>query len=197
MNKKKLNIFIADDESIIRIDIKEILEENNYNVIGEAKTGKEVLDFCSKQTPDLILLDIKMPEMTGLEVLKELNKNTDYYKVPVIMITAYNDKNFVKEAIELGVFSYITKPIKTNDLLNAIEITKAKSDELKSIYEQVNKLKEAIEVRKIVEIAKGILMKKNNWSEKEAFRHIQKTSMDLRTPMKDIAKKIIDENSEN
>jgi len=160
MNKKKLNIFIADDESIIRIDIKEILEENNYNVIGEAKTGKEVLDFCSKQTPDLILLDIKMPEMTGLEVLKELNKNTDYYKVSVIMITAYNDKNFVKEAIELGVFSYITKPIKTNHLLNAIEITKAKSDELKSIYEQVNKLKEAIEVRKIVEIAKGILIKK-------------------------------------
>lgn len=195
MDKKKLNILIADDESLIRIDIKEILEENNYNVVGEAKTGKEVLDFCNRENPDLILLDIKMPEMTGLEVLRELNKNTDYYKVPVIMITAYSDKDFVKEAIELGVFSYITKPIKTNDLLNAIEITKIKSDELKSIYKEVNKLKEAIEIRKIVEIAKGILMEKNNWNEKESFRYIQKRSMDSRESMKEVAQKIIQENA--
>lgn len=195
MNREKLNILIADDESLIRIDIKEILEENNYNIIGEAKTGKEVLEFCSKNNPDLIILDIKMPEMTGLEVLRELNKNSDYYKVPVIMITAYTDKNFVKEAIELGVFSYITKPIKTNDLLNAIEITKIKSEELKSIYKEVNKLKEAIEIRKVVEIAKGILMEKYNWTEKESFRYIQKMSMNNREPMKDIAQKIIQENA--
>lgn len=195
MNKEKFNILIADDEALIRIDIKEILEENNYNVIGEAKTGKEVLDFCNKSMPDLILLDIKMPEMTGLEVLRELNKNSDYYKVPVIMVTAYTDKDFVKEAIELGVFSYITKPIKTTDLLNAIEITRVKSEEMRLIYQEVNKLKEAIEVRKIVEIAKGILMEKNNWTEREAFRYIQKTSMNSREPMKKIAQKIIQENA--
>lgn len=195
MDRKKTDILIADDESIIRMDIREILQENGYNVIGEAKTGREVLDFCKKKTPDLILLDIKMPEMDGLQVLKELNINTDYYKVPVIMITAYSDKDFVKDAIELGVFSYITKPIKTNDLLNAIEITKIKADEMKSIYREVNKLKEAIEIRKIVEIAKGILMEKNNWNEKESFRYIQKRSMDSRESMKEVAQKLIQDNA--
>lgn len=192
--EKKINILIADDESLIRIDIKEILEENGYNVVGEAKTGIEVLELCDRLSPDLILLDIKMPEMSGLDVLRELNKNTDYYKAPVIMVTAYNDKEFLKEAIEFGVFSYITKPIKTEDLLNAIEITNIKSNELKLIYNEVNKLKQAIEIRKIVEIAKGILMEINNWSEKEAFRFIQKKSMDMRETMKSIAQKIISEN---
>lgn len=191
MKKKNINILIADDEALIRMDLKEILEENGFNVIAEAKNGREVLEFCEKQTPDLVILDIKMPEMTGLETLEALNKNVDYPKFPVIMLTAYSQKDLIDQAVSLGVFAYLVKPLKEHELLPAIEITLARASELNVIQQEVGKLKETLEVRKVVEKAKGLLMHTYSLTEPEAFRKIQKLSMDTRKPMKDIAEEVI------
>jgi len=190
-NKKNVGILIVDDESIIRMDLREILREKGYNVIGEAKNGLEVLEFCQNVTPDLIIMDIKMPEMDGLEVLKEMNKDIDFPKVPVIMLTAYNQPELIEKAISLGVFGYIVKPIRESNLLPAIEICLARSSELKTIQKEVGKLKETLEVRKFVEKAKGMLMSEFSITEADAFRKIQKLSMDTRRSMKDIALEII------
>jgi len=190
-NRKNVGILIVDDESIIRMDLREILQEKGYNVIGEAKNGLEVLAFCQKVTPDLIIMDIKMPEMDGLEVLKEMNKDIEFPKVPVVMLTAYNQPELIEKAISLGVFGYIVKPIRESNLIPAIEISLARSSEFKTIQKDVGKLKETLEVRKFVEKAKGMLMSEFSITEADAFRKIQKLSMDTRRSMRDIALEII------
>ena len=195
MKKKNINIVIADDESLIRMDLKEILEENGYNVIGEAKNGREVIELCEKLTPDLLILDIKMPELDGLETLKIINSSTNYPKFPVIMLTAYSQSELVEQAVSLGVFAYIVKPIKEHDLLPSIDITIARAKEMNLIQKEVGKLRETIEVRKLVEKAKGLLMNKYYINEADAFRMIQKISMDTRIPMKEVAEKVISEES--
>ena len=191
MKKKNVNILIADDESLIRMDLKEILEEKGYNVIYEAKNGLEVVEFCLKNEPDLMILDIKMPEMDGLEALRELNSSNDYPRVPVIMLTAYSQPELIDQAVGLGVFAYIIKPVKEYELLPAIEITLARANEMSFIQKEVGKLKETLEIRKLVEKAKGLLMAKEKIAEPEAFRRIQKYSMDTRKPMKEVAEEII------
>jgi len=191
MRKKNINILIVDDESLIRMDLKEILQENGYNVIGEAKDGREALDFFEKFTPDLLILDIKMPELDGLETLKLLNNSDEFPRVPVIMLTAYSQPELIEKAVGLGVFAYIVKPIKESDLLPAIEITIARANEMNFIQQEVGKLKETLEIRKIVEKAKGILMTGYSLNEAEAFRKMQKLSMDTRRPMKEVAEEII------
>lgn len=194
MKKKNINILIADDEPLIRMDLKEILEEKGYNVVGEARNGLEVLDFCQSNKPNLIILDIKMPEMDGLETLKKLNLSLDYPRVPVIMLTAYSQPELIEQAVGLGVFAYIVKPVKEYDLLPAIEITMARANEMSFIQKEVGKLKETLEVRKLVERAKGLLMAKENIDEPEAFRRIQKLSMDTRKPMREVAEEVIKNN---
>ncbi|MEK7432911.1 MAG: response regulator [Cyanobacteriota bacterium] len=189
--KKNISILIADDESLIRMDIKEILIDNGYNVIGEAKNGKEVLSICKEKTPDLLILDIKMPELNGLETLEELNSSSKYPKFPVIMLTAFPKPDLIEKAVSLGVFSYLIKPVKEGELLANIGIAIARNSEMKIIQEEVGHLKETIEVRKIIEKAKGILMEKYSFSEQDAFKKIQKHSMDKRTSMKEIADNII------
>lgn len=191
MRIKNINILIADDESLIRMDLKEILQENGYNVIGEAKDGKEVLAFFENMTPDLLILDIKMPELDGLQTLKLINGSDEYPRVPVIMLTAYSQPELIEQAVGLGVFAYIVKPIKESDLLPAIEITIARAKEMNFIQQEVGKLKETLEIRKLVEKAKGILMTNFSLNESEAFRKMQKLSMDTRRPMKEIAEEII------
>lgn len=194
MKNKNINILIADDESLIRMDLKEILEENGYNVIGEAKNGNDVIEFCEKQNPDLMILDIKMPEKDGLETLKEISQKNEFPKIPTIMLTAFSQPELIEQAIGLGVFAYIVKPIKEKELLPAIEITVARANEMKVIQKEVGKLKETLEIRKLVEKAKGLLMQKESISESEAFRKIQKLSMDTRKPMKELAEEIIANN---
>lgn len=191
MKKKNINILIADDESLIRMDLKELLEENGYTVVGEAKDGREVIELFGNLKPDLLILDIKMPEMDGLEALKILNKDQDYPRAPVIMLTAFSQPELVERAVGLGVFAYIVKPIKETDLLPAIEITTARAREMKIIQQEVGKLRETLEIRKLVEKAKGLLMSVFSLSEAEAFRKIQKYSMDNRKSMKEVAEQII------
>jgi len=193
MKSKNINIFIADDESLIRMDLREILEENGYQVYGEAKSGLEVLELFSSGIPDLLIMDIKMPDLDGLETLQKLNHSLDYPKIPVIFLTAYGQPELIEQAAGLGVFAYLVKPIKENELLAAISVTLARAKEMNFIQNEVGKLKETLEVRKIVEKAKGILMNTKDWSESEAFRFIQKRSMDLRKSMKEVAENIISE----
>lgn len=183
---KTLNILIADDEPLIRLDLKEMLEEHGHKVVGEAKDGEEAVELAKACQPDLMILDIKMPRLDGLEALEQIGS-----QVPTIMLTAYSQPDLVEKAVELGVFAYLVKPVKDNDLLPAIDVAMARAKEFSMLKQEAASLQETLEVRKVVEKAKGYLMDTYQLSEAEAFRRIQKVSMDSRRPMKDVAEAIL------
>lgn len=186
--KKKLRILLADDESIIRLDLKEMLEELGHEVVGEASDGATAVDLAVKLEPDLIVMDIKMPQMDGLEALGRIS---DHRRIPTVMLTAYSQPELVEQAVSKGVFAYLVKPIKEADLLPTLEVALARADELAALETELGDLKETLATRKLVERAKGILMQQSGLSEPAAFRKIQKISMDRRKPIKDIAEAII------
>jgi len=188
MKSKKLRILLVDDESIIRLDLREMLKEHGHEIVGEGSNGQEAVDLAEKLNPDLIVMDIKMPVMDGLEAVKRINAERT---IPVIMLTAYSQPELVQQATELGVYGYLVKPIKEADILPTIEVALARANELHALQKEVGDLKETIETRKLVEKAKGILMENYGLSEAAAFRRIQKLSMDRRKPLKEIADAII------
>ena len=185
---RRLKILIADDESIIRLDLREMLQELGHEVVGEAGDGATAVQLAEKTSPDLILMDIKMPGMDGLEALRQIGATR---RVPTIMITAYSQPDLVEQAVELGVYAYLVKPIKEADLLPTLEVALARAEEMQTLEAEVGTLKDTLATRKQVEKAKGILMSQSTLSEAEAFRKIQKLSMDRRKPIKDIAEAII------
>lgn len=185
---KRLRILLVDDESIIRLDLREMLKEHGHEIVGEASSGEEAVTLAAKLDPDLIVMDIKMPVMDGLEAVRRINAERT---IPVIMLTAYSQPELVQQATELGVYGYLVKPIKEADILPAIEVALARAGELRALQEEVGSLKETLETRKQVEKAKGILMENYGLSEAAAFRKIQKLSMDKRKPLKEIAEAII------
>lgn len=188
MDKKKLRILLVDDESIIRLDLKEMLEDHGHQVVGEASDGKAAIELAQKLEPDLIVMDIKMPGMDGLEAIARIN---DKRRIPTIMLTAYSQPELVEKAVELGVFAFLVKPIKEADLVPTLEVVLARAQELRAMEKEVGTLKETLETRKLVEKAKGILMDAYGLTEAAAFRKIQKLSMDRRKPLKDVADAII------
>jgi response regulator NasT len=188
MQKKKLRILLVDDESIIRLDLKEMLEEQGHQVIGEASDGAIAIDLASQLKPDLIIMDIKMPNMDGLEAIRHINQNK---RIPTIMLTAYSQPELVEQAVDLGVFAFLVKPIKEADIVPTLEVALARADELKALEAEVGDLKENLATRKLVEKAKGILMESYGLTESAAFRKIQKLSMDRRKPIKEVADAII------
>lgn len=185
--QKSLTILVADDEALIRMDLKEMLAEKGHKVL-EAKDGTEAVSIAEAQPVDLLVLDIKMPGLDGLSALRQINVNR---MVPAIMLTAYSQPELVSQAVDLGVFAYLVKPVKENDLLPALEVAIARSEEYKALSKEVTDLKETIEVRKLVERAKGVLMQSFGLTEPEAFRRIQKLSMDSRKSMREIAEAIL------
>lgn len=187
-NQKRLRILLVDDESIIRLDLREMLKEHGHEIVGEGSNGEEAVELARKLNPDLIVMDIKMPVMDGLEAVKRINVDRT---IPVIMLTAYSQPELVQQATELGVYGYLVKPIKEADILPTIEVALARAGELHALQKEVGDLKETIETRKLVEKAKGILMENYGLSEAAAFRKIQKLSMDRRKPLKEIADAII------
>lgn len=191
-NNSKLRILIADDEALIRQDIKEILLEAGYEVVAEAKDGHHALELAKETYPDLMILDIKMPNINGLEAAEEiqiaLNK-----RIPTVILTAYNQPELVQKAGEVGAFAFLTKPTRPQDLIASIETAKARAKELASLYHDISDLKEKLEIRKLVEKAKGIIMKKLSIDESEAMHHLQKISMNERISIKNVAEKIIAE----
>lgn len=186
----KTRILIADDEALIRQDIKEILTEVGYEVVAEAKDGYHALELAKVTLPDLMILDIKMPNINGLEAAEEiqiaLNK-----RIPTVILTAYNQPELIQKAGDVGAFAFLTKPVKPQDLIASIETAKSRAKELEALNQDISDLKEKLEIRKIVEKAKGIIMKKLALDEPEAMHYLQKKSMDDRVSIKAVAEKII------
>lgn len=189
----KTRILIADDEALIRQDIKEILTEVGYEVVAEAKDGYHALELAKEVLPDLMILDIKMPNINGLEAAEEiqiaLNK-----RIPTVILTAYNQPELIQKAGDIGAFAFLTKPVKPQDLIASIETAKSRAKELETLHQDISDLKEKLEIRKLVEKAKGIIMKNLFLDESEAMHYLQKRSMNERISIKTVAQKIINEN---
>ena len=181
-------LVIADDESLIRMNLKETLVGLGYLVVGEAGDGVSAITLARQLQPDLVIMDIKMPKLDGIQAAEVL---TQERIAPVLLLTAYNDRELVERARDAGVVAYLVKPFREPDLLPAVEIAMARFAELRALDKQVGDLKEAMETRKIVERAKGLLMETQGLSEAEAFRRIQQLSMNTRKPMKEIAQALL------
>jgi two-component system, response regulator PdtaR len=181
-------LVIADDESIIRMNLKETLVSLGYLVVGEAGDGVSVINLARELQPDLVLMDIKMPKLDGIQAAKIL---TEEKIAPVLLLTAYSDRELVDRAKEAGVVNYVVKPFRDAELLPAIEIAMARYREFLEMDKQISDLKETLDTRKLVERAKGVLMDSQGLKEAEAFRKIQQLSMNTRKSMKEIAQAIL------
>jgi response regulator NasT len=182
-----LRILIADDEAVVRMDLREMLEESGYEVVGEAGDGDRAVELGEEKKPDLAILDIKMPKMNGLEAAEKLMEKG----IATLVLTAYTDREFIDRAKEIGVLAYLVKPFTKESLIAAIEMAMARFRELQELRKEVSSLKEALEVRKLVERAKGLLMKHLGISEEDAYKYLQRRSMEYRKPMKEVAEAVI------
>jgi len=183
-------IIVADDESIIRMDLREMLTNLGYLVVGEVADGRSAVNLARELRPDLVIMDIRFEgdEFDGIDAAKIL---TEERIAPVLLLTAYSQQDLIERAKTAGVTGYIVKPFREADLGAAIEVALARFNELKMLEKEVGDLKEALETRKLVDRAKGILMDVQGLSESDAFRKIQKMSMNTRKPMKEVAEAII------
>ena len=185
---ERTRIVIADDESVIRADLREMLTNLNYLVVGEAGDGQSAVNTARELKPDVVIMDIKMPDLDGIEAARIL---TQEQIAPVLLLTAYSQRDLVDRAKEAGVVGYLVKPFREQEILPAIEIALARFAEFRELKKETADLQETLETRKIVDRAKGILMDQQGMTEQEAFRKIQKTSMNSRKPMKEVAEAII------
>lgn len=186
----KRRVVVAEDESLIRMDIVETLRDNGFDVVGEAGDGEAAVALARELRPDLVIMDVKMPKMDGISAADLLNKE---HIAPVVLLTAFSQKELVERATEAGALAYVVKPFTPNDLLPAVEIALSRWAQIVALENEVSDLSERFETRKIVDIAKGILNEKMGLTEPEAFRWIQKASMDRRLTMKDVAVTIVDQ----
>ena len=185
---QQLRLVIADDESLIRMNLKETLVGLGYLVVGEAGDGVSVVNLARELRPDLVIMDIKMPKLDGIQAAKML---TEDKIAPVLLLTAYSDRELVDRAREAGVVNYIVKPFRDAELLPAIEIAMARYAEFQEMDKKIGDLTEVLETRKLVERAKGVLMDTQGLKEQEAFRKIQQLSMNTRKSMREIAQAIL------
>ena len=188
MNSKaeKLRILVAEDETIIRLDLVEMLTESGYEVVAQAENGAVAVELAKLHKPDLAILDVKMPEMDGITAAEQIISIA-----PVLMLTAFSQRDLIERARDAGVMAYVVKPFSIHDLLPAIEIAISRHRQMKSLESEVADLYDRLETRKIIDRAKGILMKAMNLSEPESFNWIQKTAMDRRISMKQVAQAVI------
>ena len=185
---KPVRIIIVDDESLIRLDLREMLTHLGYDVIAEAGDGRSAMDLARKLRPDLMIMDIKMPDVDGITAAEELTRDQI---APVVLLTAYSDQALVDRAKEAGVVGYVVKPFREAELMPVIELSLARFEEFRSLERELGDLKEALEARKQIERAKGVLMEVYGLKESEAFHRIRKTSMDARKSMRDVAEAIL------
>ena len=183
---KKIRILVAEDETIIRLDLVEMLTEAGYEVVAQAENGAVAVDLARLHKPDLAILDVKMPEMDGITAAEQI-----ITLAPVLMLTAFSQRDLVERARDAGVMAYVVKPFSISDLVPAIEIAISRHTQMKSLETEVADLYERLETRKLIDRAKGILMKAMNLSEPESFAWIQKTAMDRRISMKQVAQAVI------
>lgn len=186
-----LRVLIADDEPLIRMDLKELLEAQGYEVIAEAKDGQQAVDMAKELEPDLVFLDIRMPNMDGLDAAEAINDHFDR-RVPIIMLTAYSQAELYERASEIGVYAYLTKPLRESDLAPAVEVAISRACDMQDLLDEIEEANEKLEVRKLVEKAKGVLMKKLDLDEETAMKNLQRAAMTKRTSIKEVAESILE-----
>jgi response regulator NasT len=190
MTDNARRVVIAEDEALIRMDLREMLEEEGYEVVAEAGDGKAAVAAVEEHKPDLVILDVKMPILDGITAAEQIVANRG---AAVVMLTAFSQKELVTRARDAGAMAYLVKPFTKNDLLPAIEMAVSRHTEIVTLEHEVSGLADRLEIRKLVDRAKGILQTKYGMSEPDAFRWIQKASMDRRMTMKEVAQVIIED----
>lgn len=185
---KSLRVLIADDEAMIRLGLRTMLKDMGHQVVGMATDGPSAVRLADKEKPDLAILDIKMPDMDGLEVAEAI---TAKRRIPILMLTAYSDRELVERATKLAVLAYLVKPVKEADLGLAIELAMARFEEWQALEREAADLKEALATREVVDRAKEILMQRDGLTEHEAFLSIQRRSRNSRRTMREVAEAIL------
>jgi len=185
-----MRIVVAEDETIIRLDIVETLTAQGYEVVGEADNGQRAIELVEELAPDVVLMDISMPVMDGLSATRSI---TERSLAPVVILTAFSQRDLIDQATQAGAMSYIVKPFSETDLVPAIELARARFDQFVTLEAEVSDLEARFETRKLVDRAKTLLQQRLEITEPEAFRWIQKTSMDRRLSMRDVAQTVIDQ----
>jgi response regulator NasT len=183
-----MRILVAEDETIIRLDLKDLLERAGFEVVAEAKDGEEAVALARSAQPDLALMDVKMPRLDGIEAARRI---LDERPIPIVMLTAYGQQELVARAAEAGVFGYLVKPFREQDLLPAIHTARARHEELQALREEAESLQEALAARKVIERAKGLLMAKEGLTEDEAFSRLRRASQASQRPLKVIAEAVV------
>jgi response regulator NasT len=181
-------VVIAEDEALIRLDLKEMLEEAGYQVVGEAADGQQAIDLTESLRPDLVILDVKMPGLDGISAAEQIVATAT---APVIMLTAFSQRELVERAAEAGAMAYLVKPFDESDLVPAIEVAISRHQQLLALVSEVSDLTERLETRKLLDRAKATLQSEHHMTEPAAFRWIQKTSMDRRSSMRAVAEAIV------
>jgi response regulator NasT len=184
--KSAIRILVAEDEALIRMDLVEMLQEAGYQVVAQATNGEEAIALATEHNPDLAILDVKMPVLDGISAAEKIISIA-----PVLMLTAFSQRELVERARDAGVMAYVVKPFTIGDLIPAIEIAISRHTQMRSLADEVADLHERLETRKVIDRAKGILMKALNLSEPEAFSWIQRAAMDRRLTMKEVAQAVI------
>ena len=182
----QVRIVVAEDEALIRMDLIEMLQEAGYSVVAEATNGAEAIELVQEHQPDLVILDVKMPVLDGISAAEKIIEIA-----PVLMLTAFSQRDLIERARDAGAMAYVVKPFTINDLVPAIEIAISRHRQMKSLEAEVKDLHDRLETRKLIDRAKGILMQALNLSEPEAFSWIQRTAMDRRISMKEVAEAVI------
>jgi AmiR/NasT family two-component response regulator len=187
--QEALRVVVAEDEALIRMDVVATLQEAGYEVVGEAGDGEEAVRLAIELMPDLMIMDIKMPKLDGISAAEKISE----HKIPVVLLTAFSQADLVKRAADAGAMAYVTKPFKPSDLLPAIQIALSRAEEIFALETEIADLNERLETRKLMDRAKGLLQSKMKLSEPEAFRWIQKASMDRRLSMSQVAKAVLEQ----
>lgn len=185
---KPLKIVIADDEAIIRMDLKEILEGAGHEVVGETANGRRAVAIVRDMRPDLVILDVKMPDMDGIEAARMIDAD---HLAPVLLLTAFDDAELISRATDAGVLAYLVKPVEEKNLFPAMEIALSRWQEMQSLEDELEAMRDSLESRKLLDRAKGILMQAHGITEDEAYRRMQRYSMEKRRPLKDIAAAVV------
>ena len=192
--KPSLRVVVAEDEALIRLDLVEMLTEAGYEVVGQAGDGEAAIEITEKEKPDLVVMDVKMPKLDGISAAERI---ANQRIAPVVILTAFSQRDLVERARDAGAMAYLTKPFTIDDLMPAIELAVSRFQEIKQLDAEVTDLQEQLKARKIIEKAKGILMKNLSITEPEAFKWMQKTAMDKRRSMTDVAQLVMDEFEKN
>ncbi|MED6327943.1 MAG: response regulator [Actinomycetota bacterium] len=185
----RVRVVLAEDEAIVRLDLKETLEEEGYEVVGDTGRGDHAVELVAELDPDVVILDIRMPGLDGIEAASRIAASHD---AAVVILTAYSQRDLVDRAIEVGALAYLVKPFQRSELVPAVEVARARHREMRALTDQARTLADRLEARKVIDRAKGVLIDEAGLAEADAFRFLQTTAMSSRLTMADVAHQVLD-----